>query len=67
MLTELSRIEFTTVIGAEQLLTTLADDISLSLTTLSCPGPQGRPGLAGPSGLEAEVSTDFALIYHLST
>ena len=67
MLTELSRTEFTTVIGTELLLTTLANDASLSLTTLSCPGPQGRPGLAGPSGLEAEVSTDFALIYHLST
>ena len=67
MLTELSRIEFTTVIGAEHLLTTLANDTPLSLTTLSCPGPPGRPGLPGPSGLEAEVSTDFALIYHLST
>ena len=67
MLTELSRIEFTTVIGGEQLLMTLANDTPLSLTTLSCPGPQGRPGLPGPSGLEAEVSTDFALMYHLST
>ena len=67
MLTELSRLEFTTVIGTEHLLTTLANDAALSLTTLSCPGPPGRPGLPGPSGLEAEVSTDFALIYHLST
>ena len=67
MLTELSRIEFTTVIGADHSLTTLVKDAPLSLTTLSCPGPQGRPGLAGPSGLEADVSTDFALIYHLST
>ena len=67
MLTELSRIEFTTVIGTEPLLTTMANDTPLFLTTLSCPGPQGRPGLAGPSGLEAEVSTDFVLIYHLST
>jgi hypothetical protein len=55
------------VIGAKHLLTTLANDIPLSLTTLSCTGPQGRPGLAGSSGLEAEVSTDFALMYHLST
>jgi hypothetical protein len=67
MLTELSRIEFTTVIGSDQALTTLANNVPVSLTTLSCPGPQGRPGLAGPSGLEAEVSTDFVLIYHLST
>ena len=67
MLTELSRIEFTTVIATDHSLTTLVSDAPLSLTTLSCPGPQGRPGLAGPSGLEAEVSTDFALIYHLST
>ena len=67
MLTELSRIEFTTVIGSDQVLTTLANNVPVSLTTLSCPGPPGRPGLPGPSGLESEVSTDFALIYHLST
>ena len=67
MLTELHRIEYSTVIEANRFLTTLANDIAVSLTTLYCPGPQGLPGLAGPSGLEAEVSTDFALIYHLST
>jgi len=67
MLTELNRIEYSTVIEANRLLTTLANDTSVSLTILSAPGPQGLPGLAGPSGLEAEVSTDFALIYHLST
>jgi hypothetical protein len=67
MLTELSRIEYTTVIGSEHLLTTLANDAPVSLTMLSCPGPQGRPGTAGASGLDAEVSTDLALIYHLST
>jgi hypothetical protein len=67
MLTELNRIEYSTVIEANRLLTTLANDTSVSLTTLSCPGPQGLPGIAGPSGLETEVSTDFALIYHLST
>ena len=30
-------------------------------------GEQGVRGLTGPSGLDAEVSTDFSLIYKLST
>lgn len=67
MLTELNRIDYATILEANRLLTTLANDTAVSLTTLACPGPQGLPGLAGPSGLEAEVSTDFALMYHLST
>jgi hypothetical protein len=67
MLTEINRLEYSTVLESNRLLTTLATDISVSLTLLSAPGPQGLPGMAGPSGLEAEVSTDFALIYHLST
>ena len=67
MLTELNRLEYSTVLESNRLLTTLANDISVSLTLLSVPGPQGLPGMAGPSGLEAEVITDFALIYHLST
>ncbi|MFM2004352.1 MAG: hypothetical protein RLZZ09_7 [Pseudomonadota bacterium] len=67
MVTELSRIEFTTVIAADQLLTSVANDTSVSLTVMSAPGPPGLPGMPGPSGIDAEVSTDFALIYHLST
>lgn len=30
-------------------------------------GEPGQAGQPGPSGLEAEVSTDFSLIYRLST
>lgn len=30
-------------------------------------GMRGEAGVPGPSGLEAEVSTDFSLIYRLST
>lgn len=30
-------------------------------------GEQGIPGPVGPSGLQAPVSTDFSLIYKLST
>lgn len=37
------------------------------LEVLGQRGEQGVPGATGPSGLDAEVSTDFSLIYKLST
>lgn len=37
------------------------------LEVLGQRGEQGVPGAIGPSGLDAEVSTDFSLIYKLST
>ncbi|MFM2005366.1 MAG: hypothetical protein RLZZ09_1021, partial [Pseudomonadota bacterium] len=44
MLTELNRTDYSTVIEANRLLTTLANDTAVSLTILSAPGPQGLPG-----------------------
>jgi hypothetical protein len=70
MYTELTRVEATVVLKNQTLETVLASVQHPVATSLGLVGPQGAPGPPGEpgsSGLEAEVPTDFVLIYRLST